>query len=202
MVNKNVLVLQQHYAAKRVGKWSCQWSYITVQQPCLPPQAIRKIDAPPELRKPQWSNSCIQIEHHVVFTPEEILLNLKDAKVFSIGEAKCIYRNVVLGEASTKLTTFGRYRFRRVPFSLKIAQNVFQTKMNQTFEGCKGVVGIADEIVLFGKINEEQDRNMHAMLKRLQTFLGDSKLHGPSYSKPKNTDSSRLRGVPHLPVRP
>ena len=202
MVNKKVLVVEQHYAAKRVGKWSCQWSDKTVQQPCLPPQAERKIDALPERRKPQCSYSCIQIEHHVVLTPEEILLNLKDAKVFSIGEAKCIYRNVVLGKESIKLTTFGRYRFRRVPFSLKIAQDVFQTKMDQTFEGCKGVVGIADEIVLFGKINEEHDRNMHAMLKRLQTFLGDSKLLGPCYSKPKNTDSSRLRGVPHLPVRP
>ena len=117
-------------------------------------------------------------------------------------EAKCIYRNVVLCKESVKVTTFGRYRFRHVPFSLKIAQDVFQTKMEQTFEGCKDVVGIADEIVVFGKINEEHHRNMHAMLKRLQTFLGDSKLHWPSYSKPKNTDSSRLRGVPQLPVRP
>ena len=113
---------------------------------------------------------------------------------------------------------------------------------------------MADEIVVFGKINEEHDRNMHAMLKRfldtakaepdncfvrpemikvyevmcgqdgiqsdsikisalkqmppptnhqeLQIFLRDRKLHGPNYSKPKTTDSSRLRGVPHLPVRP
>ena len=43
-------------------------------------------------------------------------------------------------------------------FSLKIAQDVFQTKMDRTFEGCKGVVGIVDEIVVFGKINEEHDR--------------------------------------------
>ena len=56
-----------------------------------------------------------------------------------------------------------------MPFSLKIAQDVFETKMDQTFEGCKGVVGIADEILVFGKINEEHDRNIHAMLKR---FLG------------------------------
>ena len=38
--------------------------------------------------------------------------------------------------------------------------------------------------------------------KELQTFLGDSKLHGSNYCKPKNTDSSRLRGVLHLPVQP
>ena len=108
------------------------------------------VDAPPERRRPQCSYSCIQIEHHVVLTPEEILQNLTDAKVFSIG----------------------RYRFRRMPFILKIAQEAFQTKMDQTFEGCIGVVGIAEEIAVFGKINEEHDRNMHAMLKRfLDTAL-------------------------------
>ena len=80
-------------------------------------------------------NAAIQIEHHVALTLEEILLNLKDAKVFSIREKKCGYRNVVPGKESFNLTTFGRYRFRRMPFSLKMSQEVFQTKMDQTFEG-------------------------------------------------------------------
>ena len=79
---------------------------------------------------------------------------------------------MVLGKESINLATFGRYRFRRIPFSLKIAQDVFQTKIDQTFKGCKGVVGTKDEIVVFGKVNEEPDRNMHAMLKRfLDTAL-------------------------------
>ena len=79
--------------------------------------------------------AAIQIEHHVAFTQKEILLNLKDAKVFSIRKKKCEYRNVVPGKESFNLTTFGRYRFRRMPFSLKMSQEVFQTKMDQTFEG-------------------------------------------------------------------
>ena len=33
-------------------------------------------------------NAAIQIEHHVALTLEEILLNVKDAKVFSIREKK------------------------------------------------------------------------------------------------------------------
>ena len=80
-------------------------------------------------------NAAIQIEHHVALSLEEILLNLKDAKVFSITEKKCGYRNVVPGKESFNLTTFGRYRFRRMPFSLKMSQEVFQAKMDQTFEG-------------------------------------------------------------------
>ena len=80
-------------------------------------------------------NAAIQIEHHVALTLEEILLNVKDAKVFSIREKKCEYRNVVPGKKSFNFATFGRCRFRRMPFSLKISQEVFQTKMDQTFEG-------------------------------------------------------------------
>ena len=80
-------------------------------------------------------NAAIYIEHHVALTEEEILLNLKDAKVFSIREKKCEYRNMVPGKESINLTTFGRYRFRRMPFSLRMSQEVFQTKMDQTFEG-------------------------------------------------------------------
>ena len=80
-------------------------------------------------------NAAIQIEHHVALTQEEVLLYLKDAKVFSLREKKCGYRKVVLGKESINLTTFGRYRFRRMPFSLKMSQEVFQTKMDQTFEG-------------------------------------------------------------------
>ena len=80
-------------------------------------------------------NAAIQIEHHLALSLEEILLNLKDAKVFSIREKKCGYRNVVPGKESFNLTTFGRYRFRRMPFNLKMSQEVFQAKMDQAFEG-------------------------------------------------------------------
>ena len=80
-------------------------------------------------------NAAIQIEHHFTLTLEEILVYPKDAKEFSIREKKCGYRNVVPGKESINLTTFGRYRFRHMPFILKISQEVFQTKMDHTFEG-------------------------------------------------------------------
>ena len=69
-----------------------------------------------------------------------------------------------------KLTTFnspfGRYRFLRMPFGLKMAQDVFQSKIDQTFEGCEGVIGISDDIVVFGTTEAEHDRHMHEMLTR------------------------------------
>ncbi|KAL9956099.1 hypothetical protein ACROYT_G037526 [Oculina patagonica] len=121
---------------------------------------------------PKDLNAAIQREHHVTPTLEEIMPKLTGATVFSIVDAKCGYWNVVLDKESSYLTTFnspfGRYRFNRMPFGLKMSQDIFQTKIDQTFEGCKGVAGIADDIVVFGKTTEEHDRNMHAMLERCQ----------------------------------
>ena len=46
-----------------------------------------------------------------------------------------------------------------------MSQDVFQTKIDQTFECCEGLVGIADDIVVFGKTDEAHDHNMHGILK-------------------------------------
>ena len=119
---------------------------------------------------PKDLNEAILREHHATSTLEEILPKLSGAKLFSIVDVKCGYWNVMLDEESSYLTTFnspyGRYRFKRMPFGLKMSQDVFQTRIDQTFEGCKGVIGIADDIVIFGKNEEDHDSNMHGMLKR------------------------------------
>jgi len=121
---------------------------------------------------PKDLNAAIQREHHVTPTLEEILPKLTGATVFSIVDTKCGYWNVVLDKESSYLTTFnspfGRYRFNRKPFGLKMSQDIFQTKIDQTFEGCEGVAGIADNIVVSGKTSEEHDCNMHGMLKQCQ----------------------------------
>ena len=95
---------------------------------------------------PKDLNRAIQREHHTVPTLEEILPKLAGAKYFSIVDAKCGYWNVQLDEQSSYLTTFnsplGRYRFLRMPFGLKVSQDVFQAKIDQTFAGCEGVVGM------------------------------------------------------------
>lgn len=101
------------------------------QQPCLPPQEEREVETP---------------------TLEEILPKPADTKVFSIVDAKCRYWSVVLDKESSCLTTlnfsFGRYRFKHMLFGIKMSQNVFHTKRDQTFKGCEGVIGIADEMTL------------------------------------------------------
>ena len=121
---------------------------------------------------PKDLNAAIQREHHVTPTLEEILPKLTGATVFFIVNAKCGYWNVVLDKESSYLITFkspfGRYRCNRMPYALKMSQDIFQTTTDQTFEGCEGVAGIADDIVVFGTTSGEHDRNMHGMLRQCQ----------------------------------
>ena len=86
-------------------------------------------------------NKAIRREHHVIPTLEEILLKLTGAKIFSIVDAKGRYWNVELDKESSYLTTFNspfdRYRFQRMPFALKMSQDVFQSKIDQKLKVAK-----------------------------------------------------------------
>ena len=111
-------------------------------------------------------NAAIQREHNFTPTLEEILPKLADAKVFSRVDAKCGYWNVFLDKESSYLTTFnspfGRYRFKRMPFGIQVSQDVFQTKIDQTFEGCEGVVGTADDMHCSFREDHRGTRPKHA----------------------------------------
>ena len=78
---------------------------------------------------PKDLNKAILREHHVTPTLEETLPKFHGAQVFSILDAKSGYWNVELDEESNYITTFnspfGRYRFLRMPFGLRMSQDVF-----------------------------------------------------------------------------
>ena len=114
-------------------------------------------------------NKAISREHHYIPTLDDILPRLKDAKVFSILDARSGYWNVKLDRESQLLTTFntpyGRYCFLRLPFGIMSAQDVFQWQVDQTYENLPGVVGISDDIVVFGKDDKEHDQCLINMME-------------------------------------
>ena len=60
----------------------------------------------------------------------------------------------MLDEESSYLTTFnthrGRFRYKRMSYGLNSSQNIFQKRMDLTFERFKGAIPIADDIQVFG----------------------------------------------------
>ena len=121
---------------------------------------------------PKVLNTCVRIPHHYTQVLEDILPQLQGASVFTILDARSGFWNVKLDDKSKLLTTFstpyGRYCFRRPPFALISAQDVFQKKVDQIFEDLPGVIAIADDIVVFGKTEAEHDKHLDDVMKRTQ----------------------------------
>ena len=47
-------------------------------------------------------------------------------------------------------TPWEHYRFVHLPWDLACAQDIFQQMMDQILECCKGVIGIADDVIIHG----------------------------------------------------
>ena len=47
-----------------------------------------------------------------------------------------------------------------------VAQNIFQSKLDSIFIGMKGVMGIADDMVIAGRDKMEHDRNFLAFMEK------------------------------------
>ena len=61
-----------------------------------------------------------------------------------------------------------------MPFGLKMSQDISQKKIDQTYEKCKGAVGIADDIQVFGS-DQIHDLHLHEAMER--TKKADIKLN-------------------------
>ena len=77
----------------------------------------------------------------------------------------------MMHEASL-LTTFNSHRgwlhFLRMPFGAKMSQDVFQLQMDAILEQCPGVIGIHDDMVIFGVDQEDHDTNLINLLNICQ----------------------------------
>ena len=119
---------------------------------------------------PKDLNKVIKRPHYPLPTLDDITSRLAGACYFSVMDAKSGYWAIKLTEESSKLTTFntvfGRYRFLRLPFGVKSAQDEFQRKVNETYGDLQGVMAIVDDILIHGKSKKEHDENLRAMLQR------------------------------------
>ena len=54
-------------------------------------------------------------------------------------------------------TPWGKFRWFRLPFGLKIASDVFQEQLDRVLRLLKGVHGIADDILTHGETEVQHD---------------------------------------------
>ena len=114
-------------------------------------------------------NKAIKRERHPIPTLEQITPKLAGAKLFSKLDARNGYWNVKLDEEFSYLTTFntpfGRFRFLRMPFGLRMSQDIFQFKIDETYRDCQGAIGIADDVTAYGKNEREHGLHLHETME-------------------------------------
>ena len=110
-------------------------------------------------------NKAIIREKHTPPTVEEIAHKLAGARYFTKGDAFKAFLHVHLSKKSRELTIFGtnthgRLCYKRMPFGMKMSQDVFQIQMDRILEQCPGVIGIHDDVIIYGYTWEGHDANL------------------------------------------
>jgi len=125
---------------------------------------------------PQPLNTALMREHFKLPILDDVLPKISHAKYFSKLDVKDSYWHVELDDASSKLTTmitpFGRFRWARLPFGLKVSSEIFQRKLSEALGDLEGVFTIADDIVVAGCGRNDSDamndneKKLNALYKR------------------------------------
>ena len=115
-------------------------------------------------------NKAIKRPHYPITTFEDAVAEIDGAVIFSKLDARSGYWILPLSTRSSYLTTFstifGRYRWKRYPFGLVSVPDEFQRKMEEAFEGLKGIRILVDDILVYGKSRKEHDERLTAVLNR------------------------------------
>lgn len=110
--------------------------------------------------------------HHPLPTFDDILANLKNAKIFSILDVKSAYYQCELDESSRAVTTFstqlGRYRHKRLIFGVNCAPEIFQKIMDAILSSCSNFVCYIDDILVYGLTEKEHNACLSEVMKVLE----------------------------------
>ena len=120
---------------------------------------------------PSNLNKAIIREHHKPMTVE-IAHELAGATVYTKADALKAFLQIHLTHEASLLMKFnshrGQLRFLQMPFGAKMSQDMFQLQMDAILEQCPGVIGIHDDMVIFGVDQQDHDSNLINLLNVCQ----------------------------------
>ena len=103
---------------------------------------------------------------------EDFIDTFKDCMVFSKLDMNHGYHQFALDEESRKLMTFaspwGNYRYKRLAFGGVNSQDLFDAEMSRILSGLPRVLNNRDDILIGGIDKEDHDKNLEAILQRLE----------------------------------
>ena len=117
---------------------------------------------------PKDLNRSLERNAYYMKTIEELSAELRGCNVFTAMDAKQGYWHVPLDKYSSLLTTFntpwGKYRFTRLPFRLKVSGDVSQERLDNVLCAVPNVTNIVDDCLVKATNETEHDTNLLTLL--------------------------------------
>ena len=103
---------------------------------------------------------------------DDILQELAHLIYHTLTGTPLEFWHVPLGLLSSLLNTFnmpwGKFRWLRLPFDLKVSSTVFQERLDKVIGLLPGVIGIADDILTYGRSEIEHNGRLIPLLAAVQ----------------------------------
>ena len=116
-------------------------------------------------------NKAVIRESYHSRSPDDIYHHLCNAKHLTVVDFRKHYWQCLLDEESSYLTTFntpyGCFRFVRIPFGVNVSGDAVQRKTDEIYNTLPNVLGIADDIIIWGDKEDGSDHD-EALARFLQ----------------------------------
>ncbi|VDI83276.1 Hypothetical predicted protein [Mytilus galloprovincialis] len=165
-VEKEIQKLLDQDIIEKIGNTPTPWVSPIVTPPKKNPEEIRLCV---DMRE---ANKAIIRERHLLPTVEELIHDLNHASVFSKLDLRAGYHQLELQEPSRYITTFsthmGLFRYKRLNFGISSASEIFQETIRCVIQNVQNAKNISDDIIIYGKSQEEHDEALNDTLQALQ----------------------------------
>lgn len=115
-------------------------------------------------------NKFVKREYFEIPTLDEFMAKMNGAQVFSKLDAFSGFWQIPLDNESADLCTFStpwtRYRFLRLPFGICSASEIFHKRFKSIFSNIEGVDTYIDDLIVWGRTQEEHDSRLRSVLER------------------------------------
>ena len=121
---------------------------------------------------PRPLNLAIKRHHHQLPTADEIFSEMQGAKIFSKLDASSGYWQVPVDEDSsfllTFMTPFGRYKFKRMPYGIHSASEIFQKAISDIIADIPNDTNLQDDIIVWGPTQDQHDETLRSVFDRIR----------------------------------
>nr|XP_049466096.1 uncharacterized protein K02A2.6-like [Anopheles coluzzii] len=119
-------------------------------------------------------NDLLQSHEYPLPLPEDIFAKLSKCRIFSKIDLSDAFLQVQIDKEYRPLLTInthrGLYHYNRLPPGIKIAPAAFQQLIDTMLAGLSGVCGYMDDLIIGGLTDEDHDKTLGQVLKRIEEF--------------------------------